>query len=119
MTPVEKAAQLYLTMPAVRTFKEDLEAHLLHGIVHSSSAFFMLCRYVHTGWSHEEMENPWHNPKGPRDCLLIYLASGDIKEFFTLPHDPVKWVAFSRRGRKPRVYPFKSIQTRIQSWHQS
>ena len=118
MTPIEKAARLYDDPRAVRSLREDMEAHLLHGMVYSNHQVFMLLRYVSSSWSADEMDDPWFNPPSEKDTLFCYLASGDMKEFFTFPHKSVNWVAFSRLGKPPRVYPYSSIRKKL-SWVQS
>ena len=116
MSPVEKAAQNYQQIETDRSFREDLEAHLLHGMVLSTPTCFIMCRWVSSQWEPWRMADPLYNPDGVKDCIYVYLASGDMKEFFTLPHNSAKWVAFSRRGRLPRLHSFVNIKQKIQSW---
>lgn len=113
MTPAEKAAQQYQIMECDRTFLQDLESHMLHGYVLSNNRCFILCRYVSRNWNLDDMADPDHNPPGNLDCIYMYLAVGDIKEFFTFPHQPVKWVAFSRRGKAPRIYSYDTLKQKI------
>lgn len=97
MTPVEQAAQVYRQEECARTFREDLEAHLLHGMVFSSPTAFIMVRYVRRDWGPARIVNPWDNdPDAAHDCLHVYLAAGDLKEFFTFPHQYVRWISFER-----------------------
>lgn len=50
MTPVEQAAAVYLSEPCARTFREDLELHLLNGVVYSTPTAFIMARYVARDW---------------------------------------------------------------------
>ncbi len=113
MTPVEAAAAVYSREPCARSFREDLEAHLLHGIVVNTQTAFVLARYVCRAWPAAAIVNPWINDLtcAPRDCLHIHLAAGRTSEFFTFPHAPCSWVSFERRNIL-RFHPYDTIQRR-------
>ena len=100
VSPAEQAAAVYESEPCARTFREDLEAHLLHGIVIATPTAFILARYVCRDWPATAIVNPWENDLtcSPRDCLHVYLAAGRTSEFWTFPHQPVTWVSFERRN---------------------
>ena len=96
MTIFEKAAAVYDHPMCNRVLREDLEAHLLHGMVYSNDRCFIMARYVRRDMAPEYIINPWiTEPTGLADCLHIYLAAGDISECFTFPHDPVNPLLFS------------------------
>ena len=116
MTPVETAAALYEKWQTLRSFREDMEAHLLHGMVFSTPTCFMLGRMVSTLWEPEQAQDPYFNDDKPKDCILIYLASGDMKELFTFPIKKANWVAFSRIGKPLRIYPYSAIKNHLTSW---
>jgi hypothetical protein len=113
MNPAEQAAAVYEREPCARTFRSDLEAHLLHGIVISTPTAFIMARYVGSSWPTQDIVNPWCNDLNPsrRDCLHIYLAAGDLSEFFTFPHKPVTWCSFERRNIL-RFYSYQSLKRR-------
>ncbi len=100
MTPVEIAKTLHIREDGPRSFLEDLEAHLIHGLVMSTPTAFIMARYVCRDWPGESIINPWVNDPGSShiDTLHIYLAAGDISEFFTFPHRPCRWISFERRN---------------------
>ena len=109
MTTFEKAAAVYDHPMCNRVLREDLEAHLLHGMVYANDRCFIMGRYVRRDMHPDHIINPWiTEPTGLADCIHIYLAAGDISECFTFPHDPVKWVSFERRN-KLRFYSYQQL----------
>ena len=100
MKPVRQAAAVYQSEPCARDFKEDLSAHLLHGSVFSTPTAFIMARYVSRSWPAESIINPWLNDAtcAQLDTLHVYLAAGDLTEFFTFPHKPVTWCSFERKN---------------------
>lgn len=46
------------------------------------------------------------------ETLFIYLAAGDIREFFTIPHEQPKWISFMRRGDSRR-YAYQSLKSKF------
>lgn len=112
MTTFEKACAIYQSEPCARTLREDLEAHLLHGMVYSTPKAFIMARYVSRRMSDADIVNPWiSEPTGLADCIHIYLAAGDLTQFFTFPHDPVKWISFERENQL-RFYPYATLLQR-------
>ena len=110
MSPIEQAAAVYQREPCARTFREDLEAHLLHGLVMCTPTAFVMARYVRKDWTHEQIVNPWHkiHLTSAANCVHIYLAAGRLVEFGEFPHCPVSWVSFER-GNKLRFHPYSKI----------
>jgi hypothetical protein len=96
-----------------RTFREDLEAHLLHGLVISTSTFFMMGRYISTDMTEQMVCDPWCNDLGGRTANLfhLYLMAGDIKEIFTYPLREVPWVSFER-GNVLRIHSYSKLKKR-------
>jgi len=90
-----------------------MEAHLLHGIVISTPTAFIMARYVCRDWPASSIVDPWENDLtcAPRDCLHIYLAAGDLLEFFTFPHQPVMWISFERRNIL-RFHSYQALKRR-------
>jgi len=113
MTPVEQAASVYGRELCARTFREDLEAHLLHGIVINTPKAFIMARYVCRDWPASAIVDPWQNDLtcAPRDCLHVYLAAGDLLEFFTFPHVETKWISFERKNIL-RFHPYETTKRR-------
>ena len=100
MTPIEQAHALHTSEHGPRSFRCDLEAHLLHGIVFSTPTAFIMARYVSRSWPDSSIINPWLNDAtcSQLDTLHVYLAAGDITEFFTFPHNSCKWISFERKN---------------------
>lgn len=99
MTPVERAAAVYQREPCARTFREDLEAHLLNGYVLSTPATFVMGRLVQRDAPPELIVDPWHRFE-TGDCWLVYLAAGDIlREARRWMPWPVPWLAWERSNR--------------------
>lgn len=113
MTPVEQAADVYRREPCARTFREDLEAHLLHGLVMSTPTAFIMARYVGRDWPHEAIVDPWENDLtcAPKNCLHVYVAAGDIGELFQFPHKAAEWISFERRNIL-RFHPYQRLRKR-------
>lgn len=113
MKPVREAAAVYQREPCVRTFREDLEAHLLHGLVYSTSTCFVMARYVSRSWPDSTIVNPWLNDPtcSQLDTLHVYLAAGDLAELFDFPCQPVVWISFERRNIL-RYYSHISLKRR-------
>lgn len=112
MKAIQTAASIYKTEPCARSFREDLEAHLLHGFVYSESDAFVMGRYVNRAWDEEDIKNPWSNPPGELDCLMVYLAAGDVGKIFTYPHIQCKWIAFERKNVL-KFYCYDTIRHRM------
>lgn len=113
MTPVEQAAHVYETEPCARTFREDLEAHLLNGYVFSTPGLFVMGRTVDSSASYELVTNPWHVfPPESCDAWLCYLAAGDLRQMpAVIPFDLPK-IGFER-GNVLRYYPMRSLTHKI------
>jgi hypothetical protein len=115
MTWAEKAAEVYQREPCARTFREDLEAHLLNpaALVVSIPQVFALVRPVCRAWGRESIVNPWfgNSLTCAPDCWHIYLSAGEYPAIFTFPHEPLPWVSFER-GNVLRFYRYETIRSR-------
>lgn len=99
MTPVERAAAVYQREDCARTFREDLEAHLLNGYVLSTPTAFVMARPVRHDAPREELVNPWHVfPRGEWDAWMVYLAAGDLAEFWRCEPFPLAHVIYERQN---------------------
>lgn len=116
MSPVQIAAVIYRTEPCARSFREDLEAHLLHGIVYSTATAFAMARYVSADWSGEDVVNPWCNGgnRDHLDTLHVYLAAGDLSEMLAVTHLQVKNISFERSNRL-RIYDYLTFKKRCKT----
>lgn len=112
MTPIERASLVYANEACARTFQEDLEAHFLHGHVYSTPDFFIMFRYVCRSWDREIIVDPWQNPPGDPDTMMVYLASGDISKALTFPHKVAEFMAFERFNHL-RFYRYELLRNRL------
>src|SRR5688572_25420986 len=78
-SPAELAASVYEREPCARTFREDLEAHLINGYVFSTREFFVMGRVVRSTAAPEEIVNPWVT-WSDGDAWLVYLMAGDVRK---------------------------------------
>ena len=108
MTPVERAAAVYQQEWCARTFREDLEAHLLNGYVFSTPETFVMGRLVQHDADPALIVNPWHRFE-TGDCWMVYLAAGKIvKDPYRWVPYPLPWVAFERENQL-RVWPLERV----------
>jgi hypothetical protein len=92
-------------------FDAWLSAHLEHGYVWSSPRSFILARAIRSGW----VDSDWWKlsdmaataPDG--DCWYIWLAAGDMAEFFEICPERKNFVCFSRE-EVPRLWEFETIR---------
>lgn len=97
MTPVELAAAVYTQEPCVRTFREDLEAHLLNGYVFSTPGSFVMGRPVCSSAPRGDIVNPWVRfEKAESDAWLVYLMAGDVAEAVGLLPYPLPRMGWER-----------------------
>lgn len=114
MTPAEQAAAVYQREPCARTFREDMDAHLLNpaAVIVSCSSAFLMARPVCRAWDQHAITDPWFNSLTcAPDCWHIYLAAGDLSAFFTFPHQPLAWVSFER-GNRLRFHSYDTLRRR-------
>jgi hypothetical protein len=99
MTPVELAAAVYEREECARTFREDLEAHLFNGYVYSTPTMFIMGRPVRHDAPREELVNPWFVfPRAEWDAWMVYLAAGNLAEFWRVEPFPLEFVIFERQN---------------------
>lgn len=120
MTPAEQIAALY-DEDSPRSFREDLEAHLLHGYVFAAPEYMLMARPVVSAADEEDIRDPWHVfPRHEQDCWLVYAFAsarpglGLVKTCLThLPY-ALPLVAWERsRAQKIRFYQLDHENLRI------
>jgi hypothetical protein len=105
MSPVELAAAVYEQEPCARTFREDLEAHLLNGYVFSTPGCFVMGRPVCRSAAREDIVNPWVKfDEGESDAWLVYLLAGNVAEAVRLLPYPLPRMGWER-GNVLRFWP--------------
>lgn len=116
MTPVEQAADFYLRTGQPRTFREDLEAHLLNGYVFSTPDCFLMARPVSSRADITVLADPFHTfDHDEHDTWLVWLAAGSmvsVKKYLTDPPYALPQVAWARHNRL-RFYDTKTLTTTI------
>lgn len=111
MTPVEQAAAVYDREDCRRTFREDLELHLLHGYVFSTPTLFMMGRPVNKDAPREWIVDPSHEfAADDWNCWLLYLAAGRISDFWRYEPFPLDFVAWERKNVL-RTYYAATVKT--------
>jgi hypothetical protein len=92
MTPVERAKALLGD-----SFKEDLEAHLLHGYVFSTPTLFAMGRPVPRG---VDVYGPWMQwPIAACDAFFVWVAVGQLAELLSVIPFDLPWISWVRLGR--------------------
>lgn len=113
MTPVELAAAVYSREECSATFRQDLEAHLLHGYVHSTPTAFVMARPVSVLADEALILDPWHNfPREEQDAWLIWLAAGDLASLLTLFPYPLPFIGWQKRNAL-RFHGFESALAKL------
>ncbi len=114
MTPVEKAAAVYQQEWCASSFREDLEAHLINGYVHSTPTAFVMARPVSVLADETLTLDPWHSfPREEQDAWLIWLAAGDLASLLALFPYPLPFIGWQKRNRL-RFSGFVSTLARLQ-----
>jgi hypothetical protein len=113
MSAVEQAAAVYQREWCANTFKDDLEAHLLNGYVHSTPEAFVMTRPVLSTAPEAEVLDPWHTfPREQCDAWLIWLAAGRVSTLLHLfPYD-LPLIGWQKRNRL-RFHPFAQAVSRV------
>lgn len=119
MTAAAKCAALY-TPGSLRTFREDLDAHLQTGCVFSTPEWFIMARPVESTADVALINDPWHEfPADCWDCWYIYGYAHTPRMNFTglvenvLRMSPIELplVAWKRRrDERLRVYAIAKIK---------
>jgi hypothetical protein len=110
MMPVEKAAEVYQLETCKRSFREDLEAHLLNGFVFSRPDFFIMGRPVIKAASYEEITDPtFRFPSANCDTWHIHLMSGNMVKAWAIMPWELPWFAWERKNEL-RFYSVSAIR---------
>jgi len=74
MKPPAQAIYDLYTEDSPRSFREDLEAHLVTGVVVSHPNWMFMARPVQIGAGPDDIRNPWMTWERP-DCWYVYAAA--------------------------------------------
>ena len=109
--PYDNAAKVYDREPCARTFEEDLDSHLRRGFVFSTPASFIMGRPVDRYANECLILDPDHSFYS-WNSWLIFLASGDLRQFFRNVPFSLEWVGW-QRSNKLRWYKLEDIKRKI------
>jgi hypothetical protein len=107
-SPAELAASVYEREPCARTFREDLEAHLINGYVFSTREFFVMGRVVRSTAAPEEIVNPWVT-WNDGDAWLVYLMAGDVRKACCMLPYELPLIGWERQNVL-RFWPLKKVR---------
>jgi hypothetical protein len=97
---------------SVAGFRNDLRAHLAHGIVHACPEFIILLRAVPRSAPVEQLVNPWWSwPDAECDTWYIWLLAGNgarALDVLVPIYGVKKWVAFQTSG-PPKFWKFNKL----------
>jgi hypothetical protein len=98
MTPAETIAAMYEREGV--SFREVLEAHLLHGYVLSGPDWFVMGRVIGGNDSSLWLDfDHVFSPVEECDAWLVMAAAGDWRDALRLFPYPLPWIVYQRRGR--------------------
>lgn len=101
---------------AGRDFWSDYKAFSTGGWVMSTPSAFIMAKPVNRFMA-ERIDDPWYTfHRDEQDTWLVWLAAGDMAEFFRFCPYPLSWLAWARRDRL-RFWRFESIQHKVISYH--
>lgn len=109
MTALLQALALYEGRE--RTFREDLDAFMQTGRVYITPTCVLFAKAVpstvevHQAWDRWEEEQC--------DAWLIWLAAGDLREFFRYAPHPLPWIVWARRWGPLRRYEWDKVFKRV------
>ncbi len=101
MTALLQALTLYEGQD--RTFRDDLEAFMQTGRVYITPTAVLFAKAVPREVDHHLPWDLWEESQC--DAWLIWLAAGDLSEFFRYAPHPLPWLCWARRG-KLRWWPW-------------
>jgi hypothetical protein len=109
---------VYEREPCARTFREDVEAHLLNGYVFSTPEYFVLARPVDSSAPDALVVNPWHAfPAECCDAWLLYLVAGRMDAAWRLFPYHLPKIGVERKNVL-RYYGFEFLDSKISTSRQ-
>ena len=116
MTPFEKAIATQLVDCSAADFFSALNAHFLHGFVHSDSSAFLMIRPVGTGSTREMIVDPLCQFREEScNAWFVYLAAGNLPDLFSLAPYPLEFICYERFGEL-KIVRFQSISEKVKQW---
>jgi hypothetical protein len=116
MTPFERAISSQLSAITSADFFAALNAHFLHGSVHSDESAFLMTRPVSATASKEQITDPQYRfPEADCNAWFVYLAAGNIADLIELAPYPLEFVCYERFGVL-KILRFQSISEKVKQW---
>jgi hypothetical protein len=108
--PYVVARAIYDREPCARSFNEDLELHLMNGVVFSTADFFLMGRAVPRGACHADVINPAVVFAASLcDCWHVHVLAGNGRKAWSILPYPLQWMSFERNNRL-KFYPMADMQ---------
>ena len=108
-----EARAVYDREPTHRTFREDLDLHLIHGYVFNLPDVFIMGRPVNSKAEQNQILDPLYPFKlHEQDCWHVFLYAGNLTKAFTfLPY----WLPYCsfERDDTLRVYSTTILESKI------
>lgn len=116
MTPFERAISSQLPDCSSADFFSALNAHFLHGFVHSDSSNFLMARPVSATASKGQITDPHCKfPESDCNAWFVYLAAGNMAGLIELAPYPLDFICYERFGVL-KILRFQSISEKIKQW---
>lgn len=106
-TPLLRAAEVYEKEVCKNSFDLDVALYLKFGYVIATPQVFLMGRPVEKGASYQQLMDLTHQFESP-DCWWIFLAAGNLKEFFRYEPFPLPYFGWER-SNKPRYWKRKDL----------
>jgi hypothetical protein len=110
MSPVERAAEVYKRERCTRSFRDDLEIHLLHGFVFSRPDYFIMGRPVVSTADENDIADPLYQFHSSEcDAWHVALFSGNIARAFHVMPWRLPRITMQRQNEL-RIYELSEIE---------
>jgi hypothetical protein len=96
MRPVERAAELCRARDG--DFRDEMEAHLLHGVVVSTADLFVMGRAVPRSADASDIWRSW--PREECDAWFVWVGVGNAARLLACMPYVLPWVGWARQGRQ-------------------
>lgn len=110
LAQIERLYRDFPQMAGGRLFLEDVALHLRYGYVWASPTAVILARPVSSQWLTTDLGDLSKTAaRDEADTWFVYLAAGNLTEFFEVMPYPLKFVCFWRRC-SPRFYELEQLR---------
>lgn len=113
MSPIAKAARVFIEEPSAVDFQDVLASHLLYGYVYSTPESFIMARPVNVDASHKEILDSNVDFANP-NAWFIYAAAGTLESFLAIEPYPLPFFGWEKRNRV-RFWPRERVINAIRA----